>query len=100
MSEVQQVIVQIKPPRGNFPGMVVYGYYTLIDGVVTMTDAKGEPAEDGIGKRYTHKLMPNEDAKGVACRMTRKLRLALRGDGPASVSGFDAPLKYPKMGIC
>jgi hypothetical protein len=29
MSEVRQVIVTIKPPKGSYPGQVTYGWYTL-----------------------------------------------------------------------
>ena len=43
--EVHQVYIHIKPVSRALPtGQVAYGFYTLIDGVVTMTDQKGEPA--------------------------------------------------------
>ena len=41
MSEVRQVTVTIKPPKGSFPGQVTYGWYTLQDDVVTLTDREG-----------------------------------------------------------
>jgi hypothetical protein len=97
MSEVHQVVIQICAPRKQYPlGQIAYGYYTLADGVVTMTDRRGKPAEDTTGKKYTHKLAPDEDAGAVARRMTRELRLALR-DNSAPVHGFDRPIAYPKI---
>ena len=58
MSEVHQIIVQIKPPKKNFAGQVAYGWFTEVDGVVTMTDRDGKPAGDEIGKKFRHKLAP------------------------------------------
>jgi hypothetical protein len=67
------------------------------DDVVILTDPKGAPAEDGIGKRYSHKLLPNEDARAVARKLTKQLRQALRGGGvTAPVNGFDRPINYGK----
>jgi hypothetical protein len=93
MSEVRQVTVEIKRPKGSFPGQVCIGYYTVIDGVVTMTDRHGKPAGEETGRRYVHKLQPNESANAVACRMTRELRNALRGTSQP-VNGFSGPIRY------
>jgi hypothetical protein len=99
MSEVHQIIVQIKPPnsRKNFHGQVTFGYYTLVDDVVTLTDRDGKPAGVETGKKWRHKLEPNENARSVAARMTKQLRLALLPGGKAPVNGFDRPLQYPKL---
>ena len=52
--EVHHVYVHIKPVSRALPtGQVAYGFYTLVDGVVTMTDEKGEAALDDDGKIYT-----------------------------------------------
>jgi hypothetical protein len=67
--------------------------------VVTMTNQKGEPAQDDAGKVYTHKLEPGDDAYVIAGRLTRKLRDALRGKKDAPPAGFGAPLNYSKSGI-
>jgi len=40
----------------------------------------------------------NEDSGAVACKMTKELRLALRGS-KASVNGFDGPINYAKTGV-
>jgi hypothetical protein len=101
MPDVKQVIVQIKAPKGNFHGQVAYGYYTLEDGVVTMTDQKGVAAVDVNQKKYSHKLLPGEDSRAVACRLTKQLRNALRGtSNKPPVNGFDAPISYAKSPKC
>jgi hypothetical protein len=51
--------------------------------------------KDGTGKRYTHKLEANEDARGVACRLTKQLRLALRGESRPLLMGFAASVLDP-----
>jgi len=96
MSEVRQVIVTIKPPKGNYPGQVTYGWYTLQDGVVTLTDRDGNPAGEETGRKFTHKLAPGENARAVACKLTKELRLLLRGNS-APVAGFEGPIIYPKL---
>ena len=96
MSEVRQVIVTIRPPKGNFRGQVCYGWYTLQDGVVTLTDREGNPAGDETGRRFTHKLAPGEDARAIACKLTKELRLVLRGNS-APVAGFEGEINYPKV---
>ena len=99
--EVKQVYIEIKPiSQANPTGQVSYGYYTLVDGVVTMTDAKGNAAQNDSGKTYTAKLAPNDDHQVIAGRLTRKLRDVLRGKkDDASPSGFNAPLNYGPTGI-
>ena len=97
--EVKQVYIDIRPPRGNDPGQVSFGFYTLVDGVVTMTDQKGEPVHDDAGKVYTAKLAPNDDHQVIAGRLTRQLRDALRGKKDLPPAGFGAPLNYPKSSI-
>jgi hypothetical protein len=51
MSEVREIIVTIKPPKGSFRGQVAYGWYTLQDGVITLTDREGNPAGEETGSR-------------------------------------------------
>jgi hypothetical protein len=97
--EVHQVWIHIKPVSRGLPtGQIAYGFYTLVDGVVTMTDAKGNPAHDDAGKTYTAKL-DGEDLHIIAGRLTRKLRDALIGKKDAPPAGFGAPLNYSKSGI-
>jgi hypothetical protein len=95
--EVKKVTVEIKKPRGTFPGQVAYGYYTYADGVLTMTDPKGIPAEDGMGRRYIARDVTPNCVTGVACHLTRKLRQELRGGAYSELkAGFDAPIDYGK----
>jgi hypothetical protein len=96
MSEVRQVIVTIKPPKDGFPGQVAYGWYTLQDGVVTLTDREGNPAGEETGRKFIYKLAPGEDARTIACKRTNELRLALRGNS-APVAGFEGKINYPKV---
>jgi len=44
----------------------------------------------------THKLAPGEDARAIACKLTKELRQALR-DNSASVAGFEGKINYPKV---
>ena len=97
--EVHRVIVHIHRPSPRLPaGQVAYGYYTVVDGLLTMTDPKGEPAIDETGKTYTHKLAPGDDVNEIAERLTKELRSALRGKS-AGPSNFNGPLNYPRSGI-
>jgi hypothetical protein len=96
--EVFQVRVEIRPPKGDDPGQVSHGYYIIIDRQLTLTDPKGNVAQDDAGKSYTHKLVSGDDAYVIACRLTKKLRDALRG-GDAPPSGFSGPLNYGPSGI-
>jgi hypothetical protein len=70
----------------------------VIDGVLTMTDRDGQPAEDATGKRYTRKLAPNEDERVVASKMTKELREALRSKSEP-LAGFSGKINYPKRAV-
>jgi hypothetical protein len=97
--EVHQVVVDIALPSPRLPaGQSALGYYTVVDGVVTMTCPKGEPAIDETGKTYTHKLEPSDNPRVIAGRLTKQLRSALRGNS-AGPSNFNGPINYPRSGI-
>jgi hypothetical protein len=98
MPEVHSVIVTINQPKRGFAGQVAYGHYTLVDDFLTMTDPEGSPAEDSDGKRYTQKLIPGEDARPVARKLTKQLRLALRGNESAPKAGFGEKFVYTRTG--
>lgn len=100
--EVKQVTISIKPCSRALPtGQIAFGFYTVVDGVVTMTDSKGNPAQDDAGKTYTQKLETNDNAHDVAGRLTKKLRDTLLGVGKkdAPPSGFGGPLNYGPSSI-
>jgi hypothetical protein len=98
MSEVRKVTIQIAPPKGKFPGAVTYGFYTVVDGVVTMTDKDGNPAGLETGRSFSHKLKAGEDAHLWACKMTCDLRKEFKGSNSAP-DGFSGPIHYPRGSV-
>jgi hypothetical protein len=97
MMKPQSVFIQIRKPGGADPGQVAEGAFIVEDGVVILTDRDGNPARDSSGKYYKQKLADGENPKVIAGRLTRELRLALRGKD-APVRGFDGPLQYRRDG--
>jgi len=83
--EVKKVTIQIKPPRGTFPGRVEIGYYCVVENSVVLTDADGRPINS-----EKHQIGPGQDAHLLACRLVRR-----RGSSP---HGFSDPIHYPKTG--
>ncbi|MGY3233324.1 hypothetical protein ACVWZ4_006122 [Bradyrhizobium sp. USDA 4472] len=98
MREVRQVQVQIVAPcNAADPGAVTLGYYVVEKGILTMTDGDGTPVRPGMsGELVTHRLQPGEVAAEVAKRLTRRVRLMVRGDDRG---GFNRPLAYPKVRV-
>jgi len=95
---VHAITVIVSMPSKKEPlGRLTYGFYIVVDGVLTLTDKNGKPAEDANGKRYTHKLQPNESERAVASRMTKDLRKELRKSEP--LQGFSGKINYPKRGV-
>ena len=86
MALIQTVTIQLQRPRGDFPGKIGDGAYIVEDGTVLLVDKYGSPIDR---VRYGRKLKPGEDAKMVACVLTRQ-RL-----GGKSTS-FNRPIQYPK----
>src|SRR5215469_16402616 len=82
--EVHKVTIQVKAPRGTFPGEVAIGYYCVVDGYVVLTDENGKPLGD---KRS---LDSGIDARSIACRMVRSRRSS------STPHGFDRPISYRK----
>ena len=97
MPEIHSINVHIAPRSSRIPeGQIAYGWYIVVDDVVTLTDPKGVAAVDADGRTYSEKLN-GEDPRIIASRLLKKLRLALKGDRP---SGFGrSKLNYPKSGI-
>ena len=95
--KVESVVVQLKRPRGSFPGRTCEGCYVVEDGVVMLTDYEGKPALDDHGYRYSKKLAEGDVAEVIAGRLTRELHLALRGKD-APVQGFDSKIEYFNRG--
>ena len=95
--KLNHLTIQIRAPRGDDPGQVAEGIYTLDDGVVSLTDRYGVPVVDRDGKTYTQKLEAGENPYAIACRLTREFRRAFRAD-KKHVAGFTGPINYPKLG--
>ena len=85
MALVQTVTIQLQRPRGDFPGKIGTSSYVVEDGTVLLVDKYGSPIDR---VRYGRKLKPGEDAKAVACVLTRQ-RL-----GGKSTS-FNRKINYP-----
>ena len=83
MTEVRKVTIQIRGPRGQFPGEVAEGWYCVVDGYLVMTDQSGKP----VGEKHT--LAPGQDARLLACRLVRGRRTGPRG--------FSDRLVYPPL---
>ena len=67
MTDVHKVTVQVRAPKGTFPGEVAIGHYVVVDGALVMADADGKPVDS-----EKHTLTPGEDAKLKACRLVRR----------------------------
>jgi hypothetical protein len=95
MSEIKAVIAVVSNPLGKgSSGECAEGWYTVSDGVLTLTDIHGEPLRDGdTGARFTHRLLPGDLEKSVAKRLTLAQWRANRDDG----AEFNKPLRYPRM---
>jgi hypothetical protein len=85
MTDVHKVTIQVRPPRGVFPGEVVEGWYCVVDNAVVLTDADGKPIDSA-----KHHLSPGQDARLLACRLVRQRR-------SNSVGGFSDRLIYQRL---
>ena len=83
---MQTVTIQLQRPRGDFPGKVGTQSYIVEDGTVLLVDQNGSPIDR---VRFGRKLKPGEDAKAVACVLTRQ-----RHSGKST--SFNRPMQYPK----
>jgi hypothetical protein len=88
MSEIKSVWITTVLPVGNDPGAGEYGLYTVENGILQMVTEAGKPA----GRKY--KLQPGEDPQAIAGRLTKEAWMKR-----ARESTFNAPLRYPKIGL-
>jgi hypothetical protein len=84
---IQTVTIQLQRPRGNFPGKIGTSSYVVEDGTVLLVDKYGSPIDR---VRFGRKLKPGEDAKAVACVLTRQ-RLSGKS------TSFNRPIAYPNV---
>jgi hypothetical protein len=95
--DVRQITVITRNPSGSDDrGSCEDGWYTVDDGVLTMTDAEGAALRNpNTGEKITHRLAPGESDKAVA----KRLRLKIYRDArPDEMAGFNRPIRYPKSG--
>jgi hypothetical protein len=85
-NEVHKVTLQVRAPRGTFPGEIAIGYYCVVDNAVVLTDQDGKPINS-----EKHRLAPGQDARGLACRLIRQRR------NSGSSRGFNDQIIYPKL---
>lgn len=93
---VHKVTVQLRPATPpDDPGQITYGYFTLVDGLLTVVDGDGRPPLDDFGHPYTHHVGPAENPNAIAAVLVRKIRAKLHGEG----AGFNRPLQYRAAGV-
>lgn len=80
MSEIYQVYATVRLPRDDDPGKVTVGYFTLIDGVLTMTNPKGVPARRSNGEKIQRKIAEGDDPKIIASRLTKEIYHSRSGE--------------------
>ena len=96
--EVHRVIAQIEEPTSRDPaGRVTEGYYTVVKGLLTMTDVSGIPMRNTNGDLYTHKLGKGENPRSMACVLTKQVRASLYGYSVLSGPKRE-PIQYPPTG--
>lgn len=86
MPEVNYVTVQIGENR------IVEGWYTVVDGEITMTYPDGEPVMVGaadMARKVQRRLAEGENPRVIAGRMTREIRTTMAGE---NVPGFWNPI--------
>jgi hypothetical protein len=86
--DIQKVTIQLARPRGQFEGRVESSHYTVTDDTVVLVEPNGVPVDK---YKLTRKLKPGEDARAVACALTRQ-RFSKGGSGD-----FNRKLIYPPM---
>lgn len=84
-ADINLVWIQTRAPaKPGDPGECAAGYYSVVDGAVIMHDESGKPT----GQRQS--LGPDDDARGVAGRMTLAAwRAKLDGN-------FNRPINYSR----
>ena len=87
---LDKVTIQLDRPRGSFEGRVESSFYTVADNTVTLVLENGIPVDKF---KLSRKLKPGEDARAVACALTRQ-RYSKGGSGD-----FNRKLIYPKVGF-
>jgi hypothetical protein len=96
MREVFQIYAQVAARQDGDRGRVCEGWYTVENGVLTMTDPEGIPIRDVDGVKIDHKLKEGESARTIASRLTLKIFNA-RFDDMADFNRPTSAMKYSKL---
>jgi hypothetical protein len=88
MTDIGKVTIQLARPRGTFEGRVESSFYTVNDGMVVLVEENGVPVDK---YKLSRKLKPGEDARAVACALTRQ-RYSKGGS-----DDFNRKLIYPRV---
>ena len=100
MPDVKKVFITVRNPSDGDPGQVSTGYYTITDGLMTMTDGAGTPMRhQTTGELFTWKLRPGDKEISIANMMTRKVRRNVHNLPEDGATGFNRRLVYPIGGI-
>jgi hypothetical protein len=94
-SEIRSVIITTAKPSGPGDlGQVEEGFYTRDGELITMCDRDGVPLRDeNTGRRIAMRLLPGDDEKTLARKMTlRRYREANRDQ----MAGFHRTIRYGK----
>jgi hypothetical protein len=98
MREIQIVVVTTAKPSGpgDF-GQVEEGRFFVENNWVTLCDEGGTPLRDeNTGQRITMRLMPGDDEKAVAKKLTlQQHRAANRNE----MAGFGRAIRYGHSGL-
>jgi hypothetical protein len=98
MSEIFQINVQVRRPKGDDPGQVALGAYTIENGVLVMVQPTGEPVRNPTnGEKFTHRLRDGDNSVAIAGQLTLEIRQTLLGKG--AVAGFNRQIYYPRSGL-
>jgi hypothetical protein len=85
----QTAWAQVRQPFDTDPGEVLPVFYTVNEGVLTVTDEKGAPSKE----IKPHTLMPHDDAKSLA------IHFALERQRLNDPNNFNRRLDHRPLGI-
>lgn len=85
--DIRKVRIETARPRGDYPGAVEEGFYTVEDGKVMLVDSKGTAIDKF---KFSRTLRAGQDAQAVAAIMLRQWKRPKGYD-------FNRPLRYPRM---
>jgi hypothetical protein len=93
---IYDVVVQIHPPSGDYPGQVCEGKFTHEDNVVTLVDHNGLSL-----KGYTKKINPDENPVVVArpsnfTSLAAVAKISKDSTGPSIIQNFPRGCDFRK----